>query len=89
MLSATSPGYYVSYTYGNGLVFLNSGDVWKYGETTHTDTRYSQKWLIEHNLKMEREYVGSQRECKIQEKIKIYRYFFSNGHLPPGNKIFR
>lgn len=88
-LIATQPGYYTSYTYGGGIVFLNTGDVWKYGETTHTDTRYSQEWRIAHGLKMDIEYVGSQRECKIQEKIKIYRYFFSNGHLPPGNKIFR
>lgn len=61
----------------------------KYGETIHADTRYSQQWLDEYKLTRTDEYVGSQRDCKIMEKIKIYNYFYRYGHLPPGNKIFR
>jgi len=64
-------------------------DVWKYGETTDPDGRYSDTALEGMGLKYQPEYSGSQTEIKIMEKIKIYGYFFSHGELPPGNKIFR
>ncbi len=34
-------------------------------------------------------FPGNVIEIKIQEKIMIYGYAVSNGHLPPGNRIFR
>lgn len=88
-LIATADGYYISYTYGGGLVYLKTGDVWKYGETTQGNTRYSQAWKDKHNVEMITQKVGPQREMKIEEKRKIYQYFIEKGHLPPGNKIFR
>lgn len=88
-LIATHSGYYPSYTYGKGSVFLNAGDVWKYGETIHPDSRYSQLWLKSNRLDKIIQAKGTQRQMKIEEKIKIYDYFCKNGHLPPGNKIFR
>lgn len=88
-LLATHDGPYPSYSVGStGETYLNSGAVWKYGETTRSD-RYSQTWLDSHALKMDKQFYGTQREIKIEEKRKIYGYFLSHGHLPPGNKIFR
>ncbi len=34
-------------------------------------------------------YYGNKMEILIQEKRMIYGYFFRNGTLPPGNRIFR
>ena len=70
-------------------MYLKTGDVWKYGETTQGNTRYSQAWKDKHNVEMITQKVGPQREMKIEEKRKIYQYFIEKGHLPPGNKIFR
>ena len=87
-LIASNSGYYPNVR--GGSVYLNAGDVWKYGETTRDD-RYSQKYLDNTGLglKMNPVYFGNQMQIKIYEKILIYNYFFSNGTLPPGNKIFR
>lgn len=88
-LIATHDGFYISYTYGGGQVYLRKGDVWKYGETVHGNTRYSKAWLDRMLLEKITQNKGPQREMKIQEKKKIYEYFLKNGHLPPGNKLFR
>ena len=88
-LIASQSGYYPSYSYGNGVVYLQVGEVWKYGETTHINTRYSDAWLKENNLTKLIQAVGTQRQMKIEEKRKIYGYFMKYHHLPPGNKIFR
>ena len=82
-------GFYQSYTYGGGWVYLRAGEVWKYGETIHGDTRYSNAWLEDHNLEKKTQAVGPQREMKKIEIIKIYKYYLRHRHLPPGNKIFR
>jgi len=71
---------------------MNAGDVWKYGETTKGFGRYSQSTidnLIPGGVSMFPIFQGNVVEIKIQEKIMIYDYFMMNGHLPPGNKIFR
>ncbi|UBM59227.1 DUF6443 domain-containing protein [Marinilongibacter aquaticus] len=87
-LRALSSGYYPNVR--GGTVWLNQGDVWKYGETTQGMNRYSQKELSQGmGLQMVPEFIGNQVEIKIAEKGKIYGYFFQNGSLPPGNKIFR
>ncbi|SHI71160.1 RHS repeat-associated core domain-containing protein [Flavobacterium terrae] len=73
-------------------VHLNSGDIWKYGETTSGETRYSRSELqamVPGGVRMFPIFTGNQVEIKIQEKIMIYGYFFTNGTLPPGNRIFR
>lgn len=93
-LKATADGEYPVMTSGNPLptsyIHLNMGDIWKYGETTSPE-RYMPGELntkgpgvIQHN-----EFSGTQRQIKMMEKSKIYNYFFQNGKLPPGNKIFR
>ena len=85
-LIATADGWYENVR--GGVVFLNKGDVWKYGETTRED-RYSAKELDDKCLYQKTEFVGTQQQAKRQEKVKIYRYFFRHGTLPPGNRIFR
>jgi len=73
-------------------VYLNAGDVWKYGETSTGMKRYSQSTLdnmVPGGVNMVPIFIGNQTEIKVQEKIMIYWYAVQNGSLPPGNKIFR
>jgi RHS repeat-associated protein len=74
-------------------VTLQTGDVWKFGETTNGTTRYSQSDLNSMapgaGLRMVPLYFGNQIQIKTYEKFLIYGYFFTNGALPPGNRIFR
>jgi RHS repeat-associated protein len=86
-LRASSSGCYPNAR--GGLNYLSAGDVWKYGETTNPNDRYSGSWLEENGLAFVPEVVGNQMEIKIAEKLKLYGYFFANGNLPPGNMIFR
>lgn len=86
-LRATVDGYYTDVR--NGTIWLNAGDVWKYGETINGANRYSDKELRENHLQFVEEYYGNQYQCKAVEKAKILNYFKDNWTLPPGNKIFR
>jgi hypothetical protein len=67
---------------------LNTGDVWIYEQTVN-ERRYSLNKLRNQNLVRVDIYQGNQMEILIHEKIMIYGYTIKNGHLPPGNKIFR
>ncbi|MCQ2134836.1 MAG: hypothetical protein MJY88_07695 [Bacteroidales bacterium] len=89
-LRATKDGFYPDIR--NGMVFLRAGEVWKYGETTMypPEKRYGgQQWFKDMNLEMYKDYYGNQKQIKIAEKHKLYKYFLTYGHLPPGNAIFR
>jgi RHS repeat-associated protein len=88
-LRATTTGAYTCYTCGSGSMNLSLGDVWKYGETTQGTGRYSQNFLNTNRVQLFPEFYGNQVQIKVMEKNKIYGYFLQNGHLPPGNKIFR
>jgi RHS repeat-associated protein len=69
---------------------MNAGDVWKYGETT--GYRYSGPALgrmVPGGVHRVDIFPGNVVEIKVQEKIMIYGYTMMNGHLPPGNRIFR
>ncbi len=88
-LRATASGSYICFTCSTGTMNLNAGDVYKYGETINPTGRYSQTYLNGLGVQQINEFSGNQVEIKVQEKVKIYGYFFANGHLPPGNKIFR
>lgn len=71
---------------------MEAGEVWKIGETTQGNNRYTDNWMSsigEGGISMYRIYYGNQREIKIYEKTMIFGYYFQKGHLPPGNKIFR
>jgi hypothetical protein len=88
-LQATRAGSYPCYTCSGGTINLQPGDIWKYGETTNPNSRYSGSYLNSMGLRFVPEFPGSTMGIKIAEKGKIYGYFFLNGHLPGGNKIFR
>jgi hypothetical protein len=94
-LTANTSGYYPIMTLGSakptGTMYLNAGDVWKYGETTSL-SRYQETYLRSigvGGVKEVKQFMGNQMQIKIQEKIMIYNYFFTHGQLPAGNKIFR
>ena len=91
-LIAQANGYYNVYSFGlvlpTGKVWLNAGEVWKYGETTSSD-RYDAAYLGREGVIFTPQFFGTQVMIKIEEKRKIYHHFFMNGSLPAGNKIFR
>jgi RHS repeat-associated protein len=87
-LRATKNGVYPNLNTG-GTTDLKVGDVWKYGQTTVGESRYSRNFYETIGLKMYPIFRGNQMDILIQEKIMIYGYFFMNGHRPPGNPIFR
>lgn len=77
---------------GKAIVYLEAGEVWKIGETPQGDNRYTGSWMNsvgEGGVSMHRIYYGNQREIKLYEKKMLFDYYIKNGHLPPGNKIFR
>ncbi len=87
-LRVNLPGTYIDVR-GNP-VKLNSGGLWKYGETT--TNRYSQSQLasmVPGGVYLKPIYSGNQVEIKVFEKYLIYGHYFNHGNLPPGNKIFR
>ncbi len=88
-LRATVSKDYPCFTCASGTMSLNAGDIWKYGETTNPSGRYSEKDLRAIGVRQINEFSGTQRQIKMMEKAKIYGYYFQNGQLPPGNKIFR
>ncbi len=91
-LRATATGGYTCFTCSTGSMNLNVGDVYKYGETINPTTRYSGTELGSMGglgVQQFNEFYGNQVEIKVAEKVKIYGYFATHGHLPPGNKIFR
>ena len=91
-LRAKASGSYPCYRCNTGNMYLSRGAVWKYGQTTNPFSRYSDGYLNAigpGGVRQVNEVWGSQRDILIAEKIKIYGYFFTNGHLPPGNRIFR
>ncbi|MEM9847283.1 MAG: hypothetical protein AAF847_05305 [Bacteroidota bacterium] len=93
-LRAKANEYYPCYNCGNSTtVFLNVGEVWKYGYTLKKN-RYSEKYLDDLNLLYDPQFVGSPRACLKEEKRKIFRYPLLPENLvrsfrlprPPGNK---
>ncbi len=89
-LSVNIDGYYSCYK--DGTIYLTKGDIWKYGKTCNENTRYLKNYLIKNHFSFNVEYIGSEKECLIMEKYKIYLYPFKRQTKlmrPPGNKIDR
>ena len=80
-------GYYRNVR-NNEMVYLKAGDVWKYGETTQGEKRYSDNSYENTNFNMKPIFYGTKTEILIQEKIMLIRYFVEHQQLPPGNKRF-
>jgi RHS repeat-associated protein len=79
------------FTEPQGNIWLNVGDVWKYGTTKNPLTRYPQSFLNETGmgLRYERQFAGTLEEVLTAERNKILDYLQQAGVLPPGNKIIR
>jgi len=100
-LVATQNDWYPCYKCQNARIFLRAGEVWKYGKTCiGKDKRYHD--LDKRNLTFIPEFKGTEKQCLIIEKQKIYNYITSPENLaraertgtaplmrPPGNKIDR
>ncbi len=100
-LVATQDGYYPSYNAG-GTVFLKAGEVWKYGKTINGENGRYMGGLPYPNLEFRIEFQGTEKQCLIIEKIKIYSYLLHAENIkrakktgtlplfrPPGNRIDR
>jgi hypothetical protein len=95
--TASSSGYYPCFNCENGLIYLNKNETWKIGKTCLAeDERYSGGYP-DARLLFRRQFEGSEIQCLIVEKVKLYAYRFSKENtsrsekcfLPPGNKIYR
>ncbi len=100
-LVASQDGYYPSYNAG-GTVFLKKGEVWKYGKTIHGENGRYPSGMPVKNLRFRKQFVGTEKQCLIIEKIKIYSYLLYPENIkrakiagtlplfrPPGNRIDR
>ena len=100
-LVATENGYYPCYNCITPTIYLKYGEVWKYGKTCiGEDKRYSD--LKAKKLFFQIQFIGTEEQCLIVEKQKIYSYFLLPENIerttgtgtqplmrPPGNKIDR
>jgi len=94
-LRARYAGFFPCYNGNKTKIYLNIGEVWKYGKTCiGEDKRYAN---LERNLVFLKEFIGTEKECLIREKELIYSYptlpecLKRDFYLirPPGNKIDR
>jgi len=97
-LVAFREGWFPCYNCGTAdSIYLYKGEVWKYGKTCNGEQgRYPSGYNVP-NLQYIREFVGTEKECLIMEKQKIYNYPNLPESLkrnialirPAGNKIDR
>ncbi len=96
-LVATEDGWYPCYECATGMIFLKKGEVWKYGKTCIGEDKRYATGLPFKNLDFVSQFGGTEEECLIVEKQKIYNYpnlpeCQNRGIFllrPPGNKIDR
>lgn len=97
VLVAQRSGLYPCYSCTNGqkTIYLNVGEVWKYGVTRKgLQGRYPRENFGVPDLNYFQQFIGTYSECLKKEKIKIYNYPFLPEALardillirPPGNK---
>ena len=78
-------------------IYLLSGEVWKYGKTCLSDVKRYPGGLPDARLRFVPLFLGTEKECLIEEKQKIYNYPLlpecakreKKLVRPPGNKIDR
>jgi hypothetical protein len=96
-LVALSDGFYECYYCAGGKYYLQEGMIWKYGITRKgVDRRYRGLWLSKMRLAYRVQFRGTNHECQIEEKRKIFLYPMHHDNRirkpsdrlarPPGNK---
>ena len=95
VLIAGLAGWYPCYNcHGDLSIYLEPGQVWKYGVTRKGEKGRYRDGLPAEELLYLIQYQGTLQECLKQEKIKIYHYALLPENLerarplirPPGNK---
>ena len=66
----------------------SQGNILKYGETIHPNTRYSKAWLDKNGYSMKIMISGSKQSVHAWQHQKILDYAYIAGHRPPLNKSF-
>ncbi len=96
VLLAKLPGYYPCYNCTDKKIFLNSGEVWRYGYSCDGIGRYSPESFELIFCQYIPQYIGTLTECVKREKAMLANYpslpeNIKRGKdallLPPGNKI--
>lgn len=102
-LVAASDGWFPCHNCGEEIrIFLKNGEVWKYGKTCMGQMGRYSGGLPHPNLRFRPEFKGTEIQCLVVEKIKIYNYLvhpeniaraLANGTVPmlrpAGNLIDR
>ena len=94
-LRALRSGLYPVMTRGHrsptAMVWLEKGDVWKFGKTINPGTRYTQSFLSNtgQGLRYSQEFRGTATQALNMERESILNYERIHGVLPPGNKVRR
>ena len=74
-LVALKDGWFPCYNCGVAeTIYLKEGEVWKYGKTCLGEIGRYKNQLPYSNLVFEIEFEGSEKQCLIMEKEKIYNY---------------
>lgn len=94
-LVADEAGYFECFNCGEKtLIYLEEGEVWRYGHTRKGEKVRYGKHLHKRNLRYIIQFEGTVLECIREEKKKIYYYALLPENLkriiplirPPGNK---
>lgn len=91
-LIATESQYYPCPSCPNGtkVIFLNAGEVWRYGVTRIGESgRYPNKSFGASDLVFVTQFEGTYSECLKMEKIKIYNYPLLPEALQRNIKLIR
>ena len=97
VIKARFSGFFQCFNCVSGKIYLKEGETWKIGKTCKNENGRYPSGVPDQGLRYFAEFSGTEIQCLIVEKIKIYAYFFSEENqnrevlleLPPGNKIFR
>lgn len=96
VIIANKAGLYPCYNCGKStLIFLNEGEVWKYGVTRIGQNKRYDKGEIPKGLEYVVEFRGDYAQCLKREKLQIYYYALLPENLsrdiplirPPANKV--
>lgn len=89
-LIALVPGYYPCLSCeGEKMIFLNAGEVWKYGTTRLGEAIRYKSDPLDPRLKYEVEFRGNYADCLKMEKIQIYNYVLLPENQKKANPIIR